>query len=594
MHWNRSHGRPARLLVLLVVLLGLATGCDDAAKKQPGAKASGSAANTAAPAAAKQLVDLKAPAGVIAFGGVDNLQKLLADIAKAGTGMIPPNAVSPDVVLAGAQEALGLTSTDAVDLGKPIRVMVVDPKQNPEPVIATVSTKGKDKIVAALPADKKQDDGGNAYSFKTKLGKQAYVNFIGDTAVISMSQGAFAAHKPFLTELVNAKIPGGAAMVGSVVNMVSLYGADIDKGLEEAKGALGELAKAGPAAAGGIQAGQVEGLAAMLDWARTTVKELDKVVIETKLAADGGLLNFQLHPKKGSEVEKAFKMLSGRPFTLLSKLPADSSAFFAGVLDPEAASDLTDRLLKYSMTMGVGSVDLPEKYYKAMGDYWKATTGEFVMAVHPAVQGEGLALTGLMGLKDAAKAGELMTLMGEMYKEPAIAASYKEQGITMDFKPDAYKIGDVSVATTKVTMTKGMAELGPIAPLIQDMLNTHTGLGKDLGYMAYGKDGKATLEALINGKLAGGLDKAPATVRALKNAAPNAFYIMCGSPVDIAKGIHFGGKNPLAAKLADAPASKTMVCTSAGQKDGVIHLNTDVPVEQAKAIAQLIALIDQL
>ena len=33
---------------------------------------------------------------------------------------------------------------------------------------------------------------------------------------------------------------------------------------------------------------------------------------------------------------------------------------------------------------------------------------------------------------------------------------------------------------------------------------------------------------------------------------------------------------------------------SAGQKDGVIHLTTDVPVEQAKAIGQLVALMDQL
>jgi hypothetical protein len=351
------------------------------------------------------------------------------------------------------------------------------------------------------------------------------------------------------------------------------------------------MGAAGPNA---IQASQVEGLGAMLDWFGTTVKELDKVVLETKLVADGGLFTLQLHPKKGSEVEKTFKMLGKRPLKLLGKLPADSVAFFGGSIDPDAASDLTQRLVTWSLTMGLGGAEMPEKYIKGMSDYWKATTGEFVLAAHPAVAGKGLALTGLMGLRDADKAQEMMKLLAEMYKEPTITAAYKELGMTMSFKPDAYKVGDVSVATMQMTMTKGMAELGPLGPMIQDLLHTHTGMGKDLGYIAYGKDGKATLEALINGKLAGGLDKAPATVRALKHGAPGAFFFMCGSPVDIAKGIDLGGQNPLAAKLADAPASKTMLCTSAGQQDGVIYLTTDAPVEQAKSIAQLVQLLDQL
>ena len=331
-----------------------------------------------------------------------------------------------------------------------------------------------------------------------------------------------------------------------------------------------------------------------MDWFKATVKELDKVVVESKLGTDGGMLTFQLHPKKGSEVEKTFKQLKGKSLTLLGKLPADSPAFFAGVLDPDTASELTQRLVTWSLTMGAGGAEIPEKYITGMADYWKATTGEFVLAAHPAVEGKGLALTGLMGLRDSAKAQELMKLLAEMYKEPTIAASYKEQGMTMDFKPDAYKVGDVSVSTMKVTMTKGMAELGPIAPLIEDMLTTHTALGKDLGYLTYGKAGKATLEAFMNGKVSGGLDKAPAAVRGLKNAAPNTFFLMCGAPVDIAKGIHFGGKNPLAEKLADAPASKTALCSSMGQKEGVLYLTMDVPVEQAKAIGQLVALIDQL
>ncbi len=597
MHWNRSYRSPTRLLLVLLVLLGLAAGCDDTAKKQPGQEPSASAAKTAAPVAAKQLTDLKAPANVVAFGGVDNLQQLLGKAPQVFGGLIPADAVSPAVVAAGLQEMLKLTNAEALDLAKPARLMVVDPKKHPEPLTITIGTKGKDKLIAALPADKKKDDGGNAYSWTAERGKTAYLNFIGDTAVISSEQGGFAAHKAFLTELINAKLPGGIAVVGSVANVVTLYGADIDQGLQQGKAAIEQLAKAGPAGpagAAGIKAGQVKGIAAMFDWAGTTVKELDKIVIETKLSADGALWSFQLHPKKGTDIEKIFKMLGKRPLTLLAKLPANSLAFFGGSLDPDAASELTERLVSWSLSMGIGGAEIPDKYIKGMSEYWKATTGEFVMAVHPAVDGKGLALTGLMGLRDAEKAGAMMKLMAEMYKEPALVDSYQELGLTMDFKPEAYKIGDISVATMQAKMAMPMTELGPLGPMIQDLMNSHIGLGKDLGYIAYGKDGKASLEALIGGKLGSGLSKAPATVRALKHAAPNAFFLMCGAPLDIAKSIHLGGKNPLAAKLADAPASKTGLCFSAGQKDGVIHLTTDVPAEQAKAIAQLVALVGPL
>ncbi len=597
MHCERSYRSPTRFLLFFLVLLALTAGCDDAAKKQPGAKGSASVAKPTAPVAAKQLIDLKAPANVIAFGGVDNLQQILGKAQGVSGGLVPPEAVSPAVVAAGLQGMLKLTSADAIDLAKPARFMVVDPKKHPEPLTIVIGTKGKDKLIAALPADKKKDDGGNAFSWKAEGNKTAYLSFIGDAAVISSDPGGFAAHKAFLTELVHTKLPGGIAVVGSVVNMVTLYGTEIDQGLQQVKEGLKQIAKsgpAGPAGPAGLKAGQVEGFNAMLDWAGATVKDLEKVVIETKLSADGGLLSFQLHPKKGTEVEKIFKMLGKRPLTLLSKLPANSSAFFDGNLDPDGASELTRRLVTWSLTMGIGGAEVPEKYITGMSDYWKATTGEFVVAVHPAVDGKGLALTGLMGLRDAEKARSMIKLLAEMYQDPIIAKGYKELGLTMDFKPEAYKIGDVTVATMQVKMAQPMAELGPLGPMIQDLLTTHTGTGKDMGYIAYGKDGKATLEALIGGKLGSGLDKAPATVRALKHAAPNAFFLMCGAPLDIAKGIDLGGKNPLVAKLADAPTSKTGLCFSAGQKDGVIHLTTDVPGEQAKAIAQLVALVQQL
>jgi hypothetical protein len=159
--------------------------------------------------------------------------------------------------------------------------------------------------------------------------------------------------------------------------------------------------------------------------------------------------------------------------------------------------------------------------------------------------------------------------------------------MTLEYKEDAYKVGDVGVSTMQVKAGKALAALGPFGPMLEDLMTTHTAHGKDLGVVAYGKDGKATIEAFLGGKIAGGLDQAPGVVRALKNAAPGTFLLMYAAPVELVKGIDLGGKNPLAAKLGDIPASKSGIAISVGAQGGVVTVTLDVPTEQAKNVAQL-------
>jgi hypothetical protein len=325
------------------------------------------------------------------------------------------------------------------------------------------------------------------------------------------------------------------------------------------------------------------------------VKELDKALLVAALPADGFVVTVSLQPKKGTELEKTFKALGSRPLNLLAKLPADSPGFLAMSLDPDATGELTKKLVSWSLTMGMGSgQQLPEKYMAAMTDYWKATNGEFAVAVHKALQGPGMAMTGLMGIRDAAKARESMKTMSEMYKEPSIAEMYKGLGMTIDYKAEAYKVGDVPVATQQVKMGKMLAMLGPIGAMLEDLMTTHVAHGAALGVVAYGKDGKAAIEAFLGGTAPAGLDKAPGVTRAMKNAAPGLFAVGYLAPVDVVKGIHFGGKNPLAAQLAEVPAATTGLAVSVGAKDGQAIVTIDVPVEQAKAIAQLAAMAESL
>lgn len=588
---QKGHLHARRWMPLLLALLGLFLGCDDADKK-PGQTSTATAKpKSDLPAApAGGIADLQAPPEVVAFGGAENFQKLITDVQKLVSGLAPGAVPPPAMLTKELATMLKLKNADAVDFSKTARFVLLDPKKHDNPLALIVGTKGKDKMLASLPDDKKQDDEGNAYSWTTQSGKTAYLNFIDEFAVLSPSKDIYPSNKAFIGKVLSAKLPAPVAVVGSMVNIMKLYGTDLDQGITQAKE---EMKRSGAAAPGGAgaQAAQLESVSAMFDWFAVTAKELDKVLLTGRMPADGAVMSFKMFPKKGTELEKVFKVLGQRPLDLLAKLPADSPFFFAMNLDPDQAGDLTKKLVQWSLTMGMGGQEVPEKYVDGMSDYWKATNGQFVVAAHKAIEGEGMSLTGLMGLRDAEKARASMKIIAEMYKEPSVVDTYKKMGMSIDYKEEAYKIGDVPVATQQVKFDKPMAQLGPMAPMLADLMYTHTAMDKDLGYIAYGKDAKGGLEAFMGGKVQGGLDKAPGVVRAMKNAAPGTFFVMYAEPVDVAKGVHFGGENPLKTQLANVPDSTTGLCVSGGAKGGVVDVTFDLPASEAKSVAQVVMML---
>ncbi|MBW2524119.1 MAG: hypothetical protein JRI23_08085 [Deltaproteobacteria bacterium] len=580
-----------RIMPLLLALLGLLLGCDDADKKPA---VTSTAAATEKPKAkvapSGGIADLQAPPEVVAFGGTESFQKLITDVGKLAGSMAPGAVPPPAMLTKELSTMLKLKNADAVDFSKTARFVLLDPKKHDNPLALILGTKGKDQMVASLPDDKKEKDEGNAYSWTTQSGKTAYLNFIDDFAVVSPSKDIFPSNKAFIEKVLGAKLPAPVAIVGSMVNVMKLYGTDLDQGINQAKEQMKQGAAAAPGGAG-AQAAQMQSVGAMFDWFADTMKELDKVVLTGRIPEDGALVSLKLYPKKGTELEKVFKLLGKRPLDLLAKLPADSPAFFAMNLDPDKAGDLTKKLVQWSLTMGMGGQEVPEKYVQGMSDYWKATNGQFVLAAHKALEGEGMSLTGLMGLRDADKARASMKLIAEMYKEPSVSETYKKMGMTIEYKDEAYKIGDVPVATQQVKFDKSMAALGPMAPMLADLMYTHTAMAEDLGYIAYGKDAKSGLEAFMGGKVAGGLDKAPGVVRAMKNAAPGTFFLFYAEPVDVAKGIHLGGQNPLKQQLAGVPESTTGMCVSGGAKDGIVDVTFDVPTSEAKSVMQVVMML---
>lgn len=599
MMWTTLRRIPTRYWLALLALVALLCGCSDDKKTgdaQPGASgaAAPSGAAAAAPEAARPLAELEAPADVLVFGGADNFEQFAADVQKLA-GEVSPLAAAPLSLGPQLQQALKLSSPDALDLTKPARFVLIDPKKNPEkPFALILGTKGKDKLVAALPPTKKENDAGNAYSWLSQTEKSVYLNFIGEHAVLTPNKDLFPATKGFLAQLIAAKLPSPVALVGSVKNAMALYATEFAQALQQAKTGIAQAAEAqGPAgAAPGMPnpAAQLAGATALIDWAAGAIKEVDRVVMTGALPADGATISFHLHPNKGSELEKTIQLLGKRSFNLLGKLPADSPAFLAMSIDPDSSGELTKRLMTWSLSLGMGGQAMPEKYLQASAEYWKATTGEMVFAAHSAVQGKGLSLTGLMGLRDPDKARASTKTMAEMYKEKSVADMYKALGIQVDFKEDAYKVGDVPVMTQQVKLGKALAKLGPFGPMLEDLLMSHVAHAKDMGVVAYGgKDGKPTIEAFLGGKVQGGLDQAPGAARALKNAAPGTFVLAYVSPVALVKGIHLGGQNPLVARLGDINAGQTGLALSIGAQGGVATVTLDVPTEQAKNVAQMVA-----
>ena len=585
-----------RLLLICLVLLGLVAGCGGDKKGESAGAGSGKAAASAgsqAQAPVKPLAEIDVPADVLLFGGADNLQQLVTDFQKLATDVAPMAAV-PIMLPALLQQGFKLSSPDALDLSRPARFVFVDPKKFDKPIAIVLATKGKDKLVAALPADKKANDQGNAYSWKGQGEDLAFLNFVDDFAVISPNKDLFASHKDFIAQLIKAKLPSPVALMGSVKNAVQLYGPELTAGIQAVKAQMQKgaemQAKGGAPGGSPVSPAQLAGVMAMMDWFDATAKELDSIVMMGSLPADGASLSFYLHPKKGSELEKTFQVLGKRPLDLLAKLPPDTAAFFAMNIDPDSTNELMKKLVAWSLTIGLGGQGqeaVAPKYLDAMTAYWKATTGEMVFAAHKDVSGKGMSLTGLMGMRDAAKAHESMKVLAEMYKEKALVDTYKQMGMTLEYKEEAYKVGDVSVSTMQIKAGKALAALGPFGPMLEDLMTTHTAHGKDLGVVAYGKDGKATIEAFLGGKIPGGLDQAPGVVRALKNAAPGTFLLTYVAPIDLVKGMDLGGKNPLAAQLGDVPASQTGIGLSVGAQGGVVTVTLDLPAEQAKAIAKL-------
>lgn len=567
------------LAAAALLALPLLSACGDDKKPEPVWALPAEAA--AAPAA--PIGEIAPPAAVIAWGGVDDAEKLASGAQAFAQQVSPMVPRLLDLAQDELRRRLALTKLEGIDWKRPARVAVFDPKGMPKAQLAVVLTvANRDQLLASVPptVQKKANDEGNAVTWRDDLGRTICLSFVDDAVVITWDKKQFAANAEFFARLARSKVAEQQAFYLSAQNVSTLYAKEIDDVIAQAR----QQVTASPAAVSGLQA---EASVRVFSWMVDTWKELDRLEVVPKILEDGALLSLRLHPKAGTALATSLKAIEARPHELLKRLPADATMFASFSTNPDAVDGLTTRLVEWAMSVGFGG-KVPEGYAQAVKDYFTATGGQIAVAVHKPFSGDGLALTTLLSVRDEEKLRAAMRKSKEPLKDKAMAESYKKAGILMDYKESAYKVGAVPVDVAEVRFEKGknpLAQLGTLGEAMAEMYTNHTAVSADLAVIGYGKDARKTVEAFLGGKVEGGLDRVAGAARAFRLAAANPVGILYVSPVEMAKRASLGGQNPLAEGLKDL-ATTTGVALSFAARDGVLEVVLDVPGEQARAVAQ--------
>ena len=587
--WRTGRGSPGRneLLPLLIAALSIAlAGCGSCSKEGDGGGGSpGLPAKITLLSA--PLEGIQAPADVLAYGGTGPIQTVLTDLGNLATKAGLPVPPLHGQLGQALKAELNLKDEKVVDLAQGLRFAIVSPKLHAaEPVALLFGATSKDAFVAALPEDKKAGDEGNAYSYLRFPGSSqaVYVNFILNTVVVTRDKAIYPHYRDFLERLALADVDRAGGVIVALRNLAAIYGTDLDA-------ALAELKKSARAALAAVPGASAQGwmVDAFADGVGRWARELDDVRLLFDVLEDGLKVRVAFQPKANTELAKSFGTLSGTGTgTLIDRIPADAPFFLWLNVAPEKLEGLGAKLA--AVTVGGMLKADPVKqaeYGQAMVDALSAMGGEFVMAAHGPIKGDGLSLSSIFGVRDPEKARKAQTKLTGVHLEPGAVEYYKKVGLEVDMKAGAYLVGDVPVAVITTRIGDTNPQLAAMRGGLQELLIQHMAVGKEVGIVAVGTDARPTVEAMLGGTIKGGLRAAPGPARALKNAAPNPFAMLYLSPIELARRVRLGGMNPVAQMLAGIE-STTGIGLSLGTEAGALQFVVDLPLEQMQKIGQVI------
>jgi hypothetical protein len=178
--------------VLATVMALVAT---TACKKKDGA------ADAAAKGPLKAEVGVVAmPVDILGFAGAKSMDDLTGVITSIATKFAPELGA-----MIGAQipamlqgKVLGVKNLSWLDTQKPVKIVVLDYKKFNKPMVILLPFKTKDLLTAALPDNKTPGTPDNETKFASPNGTPLFLNVIGDYAVFTLEDKAFATAKAFL------------------------------------------------------------------------------------------------------------------------------------------------------------------------------------------------------------------------------------------------------------------------------------------------------------------------------------------------------------------------------------------------------------
>ncbi|MBT9558496.1 MAG: hypothetical protein IV100_20845 [Myxococcales bacterium] len=484
------------------------------------------------------------PADAIAVGAIPGVDALFDLVKGKAEKFGVPLPMAKEQILETVKTKLGLTAMDWLDTTKPLQMVVWNPKTTEGPVLLIPIT-GKDKLVAALPADKKENEQGNEFAL-TVEGKTAFLNFVEGYVAVSPAATAFGSSKDFVAKLGTFAPQGEADFRVATGNLRTIFADQIAafKGQAESFKAMAKQQLNGnpelgiPAALPGLS-----GLDGIVDWyfdlAMTVVDETDGIGMSADLDDAGNVtLPLTVRYKPDGKIAAFAKALEGADLSFANAAPANSYMVFAGEIDPKAMTGLMD----FSTNMLATFLSLSEEEKATVKKHiedlvaisgkksWFSlySDGNFPLAMAGAAHvtdGKRYkeiydAYTGMIFTKALAKVKELLP---PQFQQNPIDSFSKlielANGITSNMGLNIAAVSaDVDgIATWKLAISVDLAKLAalPGADMeeikkITDLVGTSVEFGIAFGTdkvgMAFGPNGVANALSIAKGTFAGGTD----------------------------------------------------------------------------------------
>ncbi len=554
-----------RIIPVLFVTLGLTLGC--------GNKGNDSETKPAAKLKPVTTDTLQTPESVWVYGGSQPVGPTLDTVTGFAQKVVPGAPPLRQMIGPLSSSNFGIKKPDFLALSKPIRFAFFAPGADGKERVAILLPIQDVKTFSTLVLDKNKAEkiGKNALSYTpTPGGPKAYVNYVGDYGVFTTHAEVFAKEKTFIENLGRATMPISASAYIELAHIMKAMGKDFDGALAAAKAEM-RRTMMGPARS------QLVIINKMIDGVGNLAREIDRIRLGISAAPDGLQMDVRIAAIDKSALAKGISKLTGNGHKLMTRMPADAPFFGSVSMNAElwgawGESWSADFVIKPIF----GDQPKGKTYLAAISDLVKEMTGDVAFTAHGAPGGQGLSLSTIFGVKNGAAVNTAQDTLWKMYDQPEMQAYNTRNGLKMEFGAPTPFAG-TTIRENRITLTNMAAN--PMAALMGDIGLQYIAVGKDLGVMAYGPDGKTVVEGFLKGTYKG-LDQVSAAKRALAKGAKNAFAFAYVSPLALAQRVHLGGMNPVAAALNGLPATSGLTF-SAGVTEGDLQFVIDLPREFA-------------